>query len=80
MGGDEAISQNPVISDRVSWVVEVGYVWGKVNELTRSQITRPIRACFPFSGEEGDMGGNETEHHKPGHLDRVFWVIEVEYV
>ena len=38
---DEAITQNPVISDRVSWVVEVEYVWGKVDELTRSQKTRP---------------------------------------
>ncbi len=50
-----------------------------MNEVTRSQKTRPIQACFPFSGGGEDMGGYEEEHPKPGHLDRVFWVVEVGY-
>ena len=25
------------------------------------------------------MGKYEAEHHKPGHLNRVFWVQKVEY-
>ncbi len=77
MGGDEAITQNPVISDWVSWIVEVGYVWGKVNKVTRSQKTCPIWACFSFSGGGGDMGGYEAEHYKPSHLDWVFCVLDM---
>ena len=56
--GDEAITQNPVISDRISWVVEVEYVWGKVNEPTRAQKTRPKWTCFKFSGGGGQGGQN----------------------
>ena len=37
--GNEAITQNPVRNDWVSWVLGVGNVWGKVNEVTQSQKT-----------------------------------------
>ena len=52
--GNEAITPNLVISDWVSWVVEVEYEWGKVNEVTRSQKTRPQWTCFEVSGGRGN--------------------------
>ena len=54
MGGFEVEHPKPGHLDRVFWVVEVGYAWGRVNELTRSQKTRPEWTCFETSGGGGE--------------------------
>ena len=41
MGGYEAEHHKASYLDWVFWVVEVGYIWGKVKKVTRSQKTHP---------------------------------------